>query len=147
MPIDRPIVFGHCGVYQIQPLAEKCDYSLLKLSMYLSIWFMFSCLDYLQDNVYSLLKVGPFWGHLSGSVSWASHSWFWLRLLWSKGCQIEPHVGLCAHGGICLGFSPSLFTPSPCLCVCVFVRMCTHASVLCQIKWISKILGGGEKPM
>ena len=37
-------------------------------------------------------------GCLGGLVSWASDSWFWLRL-WSQGYGIEPHIPLCAEHG------------------------------------------------
>ena len=45
-------------------------------------------------------------GHLSGSVGWASDSWFWLRL-WSHGFETEPCIRHHAPQGACWRFSPS----------------------------------------
>ena len=52
---------------------------------------------------------GLFWGHLGGSVDWASGSWFWLRS-WSQGRGIEPSVRLHVECGAC---SLSFSCPSP----------------------------------
>ena len=45
-------------------------------------------------------------GHLSGSVGWASDSWFQLRS-WSQGRGIEPRIGLHTECRACLSFSLS----------------------------------------
>lgn len=45
-------------------------------------------------------------GSPGGSVSWASDSWFWLRLR-SQDCEIEPCVKVSAQRRVCLGFSLS----------------------------------------
>ena len=46
-------------------------------------------------------------GHLSGSGSWTSDSWFWPGL-WSQGQGIEPCVRLRTEHGTCLRVSLSL---------------------------------------
>ena len=52
-----------------------------------------------------------FKGHLGGSVSWASDSWFWLRS-WSQYCGMESCVRLCSEQGACLGFPLSAPPPN-----------------------------------
>lgn len=42
-------------------------------------------------------------------MGWASNSWFRLRS-WSQGWELEPCIGLCPLGRVCLKFFPS---PSP----------------------------------
>ena len=49
-------------------------------------------------------------GHLGGTVSWASDSWFLLGS-WFWGCGIKPCVGLHAWCWVCLWLSISFFLP------------------------------------
>ena len=41
----------------------------------------------------------PLEGCHDGSMGWVPDSWFWLRS-WYQGCEMEPHVGLCAQQGV-----------------------------------------------
>ena len=60
---------------------------------------------------YSQLKV-HFRGHLGGSVSWVSNSWFRLKS-WSQSHVIKSCIWLCTEYGGCLGFFLSPSAPLP----------------------------------
>ena len=60
-----------------------------KFTAQLSVWQFHLKLTW-EKNKMKLVS-----GRLGGSVGEASDSWFRLRS-WSQGCEIKPHVGLCA---------------------------------------------------
>ena len=93
----------YCLIYLIkyrQNLNRNTTFSICSVIQYLHPWF----------------KNPMLLGHLDGSVSEASNSWFWLRS-WSHGSWDQaPNQAVCWQHRVCLGFflSISLLLPSTC---------------------------------
>ena len=71
----------------------------------------------------AIVKKDGLWGHLGGSVSWASNCGSGYNL---TVCGFEPHIGLCADSsepGACFGFCVSLSLCPPPLTPCLSLSL------------------------